>query len=99
MDEYTLMNWELGRTETIPARSMPAIIAYLGYNPEPRPTQVGAQLRRKRRSLGWTTGEAARGNSVDQSTWETWEKLDRWPAYPRYRKLLEEFLALEGQVG
>jgi transcriptional regulator with XRE-family HTH domain len=94
VDEFTLMNWELGRTKTIPARAMPGITRFLDYNPEPRPTQIGAQLRWKRRSLGWTTQEAATRNSVDQSTWEAWEKMAGWPTYPRYRGLLEEFLAL-----
>lgn len=92
VDESTVMNWELGRTKTIPARVMPAMIAYLGYNPEPKPTQIGAQLRWKRRSLGWTTAEAARRNSVDQSTWEAWETLDAWPRYPRYCRTLQEFV-------
>ena len=63
------MNWVLGRTKTIPARSM-VITAYLGYNPEPKPEGIGGQLRWKRRSLGWATLQAARRNSVNQSTWE-----------------------------
>lgn len=94
VDEYTLMNWELGRTKIIPARSMPAIAAYLGYNPEPKPEGVGAQLRWKRRSLGWTARQAAKWNLVDPSTWEAWEKVDGWPAYLRCRELLGAFLAL-----
>ncbi len=92
VDEYTLMNWELGRTKTIPARAMPGIIGYLGYNPEPEPNQIGAQLRWKRRSLGWSIKEAAGRNSVDPSTWEKWERLDGWPVYPRYREFLKGFL-------
>ncbi|NKE66821.1 transcriptional regulator [Ramlibacter sp. RBP-2] len=94
VDEYTLMNWELGRTKEIPARAMPAIVDYLGYNPEPKPEGVGAQLRWKRRALGWTAREAARRNYVDPSTWEAWEKMTGWPAYRRYRVLLEMFLSL-----
>jgi transcriptional regulator with XRE-family HTH domain len=93
VDEFTVMNWELGRTKTIPARAIPGVIAYLGYNPEPKPEHVGAQLRWKRRSLGWSTQDAARMNSVDPSTWEAWEKLDAWPCYPRYCKFLQEFVA------
>lgn len=94
VDRYTVMNWEKGRTKTVPARLMPVLIAYLGYNPEPEQETVGARLRWKRRSLGWTTAEAARRNSVDQSTWEAWERLDRWPAYPRFQDFLKEFLDL-----
>lgn len=94
VDECTLMNWELGRTKEIPARAMPGVIGYLGYNPEPEPTHIGARLRWKRRALGWSIKEAARRNSVDPSTWEQWEKSAGWPAYPRYRELLEELVNL-----
>ena len=92
VDETTVLNWEMGHVRSIPAPRIPAVIAYLGYSPEAKPDTVGAQLRWKRRSLGWTTREAARMNSVDPSTWSQWEKLERWPAYPRYRELVETFL-------
>lgn len=94
VDEFTVMNWELGRTKVIPAQAMRGIIGYLGYNPEPRPPEVGAQLRWKRRSLGWTVQEAARRNSIDPSTWEAWERMPGWPKYPRFKRLLEGFLSL-----
>src|SRR4051794_27834205 len=29
VDEFTVMNWELGRTKTIPVQAMPAILKYL----------------------------------------------------------------------
>lgn len=92
VDPITVMNWELGHTKTIPAVSMRRVIDYLGYNPEPRSERIGDQLRWKRRALGWTTTEAARNNSVDPATWQAWERLDRWPAYPRFREFLREFL-------
>lgn len=94
VDEYTLMNWELGRTKEIPAKQIPAIVDYLGYNPEPEPEGVGAKLRWKRRALGWTAREAARRNYVDPSTWEAWERQSGWPAYPRHQKALQAFLNL-----
>jgi transcriptional regulator with XRE-family HTH domain len=103
VDEFTVMNWELGRTKEIPARAMPGIIGYLGYNPEPKPKAVGAQLRWKRRGLGWTARDAARMSCVDPATWESWEKQEGWPRYPRFRDLLQQFLfappeELQGQV-
>lgn len=94
VDESTLMNWELGRTKTVPAAAIPAVIQFLGYNPEPEPgpEHVGARLKWKRRSLGWSAREAARRNSVDPSTWEYWESQKDWPPYPRYREFLRGFL-------
>lgn len=92
VDEFTVMNWELGRTKTIPARAMRGVIEYLGYNPEPKPEAVGAQLRWKRRSLGWSTAEAARRNSVDVSTWEGGRSWRGGRRTPRYRRLLQGFL-------
>lgn len=97
VDEFTVMNWELGRTKTVPVAFMPLVLEYLGYNPEPKPETVGEQLRWKRRSLGWTTAEAALRNSVDQSTWEAWEKLAAWPKYPRFQDFLQEFLDMPNE--
>ena len=94
VSEFTVLNWEQGHTRVIPAEFMPGIISYLGYNPEPRPEAVGAQLRWRRRSLGWTTKEAARRFCVDQETWLTWEAKGDWPAYPRFRDMVRKFLAL-----
>lgn len=93
-DASTINNWERNRTKTVPAEFMPAVIAFLGYNPEPRPASVGGQLRRKRRSLGWTIAKAAAQSSVDPTTWETWEQQDGWPAYPRFKEFVQEFLDL-----
>lgn len=92
-DLWTVGNWEKGRTKVVPTKMMPAIIAYLGYNPEPKPESIGGQLRWKRRSLGWTTWEAARRYSVDPSSWEVWEKQEDWPAYSRHCELLRRFLS------
>lgn len=94
LNEFTLLHWERGHTKSIPAEAMPRVISYLGYNPEPRPEAIGVQLRWKRRSLGWTTAGAARRNSVDQSTWEAWERQSGWPRCPRLRMFLQEFLGL-----
>ncbi len=95
--EHTIMNWELGRSMTIPVKAFPAVVLFLGYNPETKPDRIGPQLRWKRRSLGWTVAQAARRNSVNPSSWEAWEKLDGWPPYPRYRAFLEEFLRLPAE--
>ena len=92
VDCFTILNWEKGHIQTIPATRMSAVIQFLGYNPEPKPDTVGGQLRWKRRLLGWTTKDAAHHNSVDQSTWEAWEKAVGWPRYPRCKKQVTDFL-------
>jgi DNA-binding XRE family transcriptional regulator len=45
---WNILNWETGRYEP-PIRSMPAILAFLGYDPFPPPTTVGEQLLHVRR--------------------------------------------------
>ena len=65
IDVATVLNWEKGYVKTIPAVRMPAVIKFLGYNPEPEPDSVGARVKWKRRSLGWTIGEAARLSVVN----------------------------------
>ena len=94
----TLFHWEKGQTAAIPAPKLPVVIQFLGYNPELEPETVGGRLRWKRRSLGWSTKEAARRNSVDQSTWEAWEKMTSWPKYPRFRDFLAEYLDLPNEL-
>jgi DNA-binding XRE family transcriptional regulator len=70
---WNILNWETGRYEP-PIRSMPAILAFLGYDPFPPPTTVGEQLLHVRREHGWSTGEAARQLGVDRTTWQDWER-------------------------
>jgi hypothetical protein len=96
--EPTLLNWELGHTKEIPERYVPRVLEYLGYDPERPPLQFGARLKWKRRRLGWTIKEAAERNTVDPSSWATWECMDGPPRYPRYRQLLEDFLELPCNV-
>ena len=94
VNAYTILNWEKGYSKDVPAELVPAIIAYLGYNPEPEPDTVGARLRWKRRSLGWAVKDAARHNSVDPSTWSAWERMADCPKYPRFRDFLRGFLEM-----
>lgn len=91
---FTILNWEKGKSTQTPVALIPKISEFLGYNPESRPEAPGALIKWKRRSLGWSSSEAARRNSVDQSTWLAWESMDTWPVYPRYRELLEGFVAM-----
>ena len=72
VNPWTELNWETGQHEP-PIRSMPAILRFLGYDPFPMPTTLGARLLEARRKHGWSTGEAARQLGVDRTTWQDWE--------------------------
>src|SRR4030095_10373433 len=69
-DTYLL--WEKDRTKP-EARFYPRIFAYLGYNPLPLPTTLGAQLKRKRLELGLPIRTAARLIGADEGTLARWE--------------------------
>jgi transcriptional regulator with XRE-family HTH domain len=71
-------NWENNRV--IPAvKFIPAIIAFLGYNPMPKPEGIPAQLVWYRKGKGWTQKVFARALGVDQSTLAGWERAERLP--------------------
>lgn len=74
VNEWTVGNWETGQTNPV-LRFVPAIIRFLGYDPEP-PQQktIAEHLKAKRRELGWSQKDAARHLGVDPSTWSSWER-------------------------
>lgn len=73
VNEWTVGNWENDETRPV-LRFIPAIIQFLGYDPEPpNPVTVAEHLKAKRRELGWSQKEAARHLGVDPATWSSWE--------------------------
>ena len=52
VNPFTLLNWEKGHTEAIPMKAIPAITAFLGYDPFPAPASVAEQLKAYRRRTG-----------------------------------------------
>jgi transcriptional regulator with XRE-family HTH domain len=72
LNPWTVLNWETGQHQP-PIRSIPRILAFLGYDPFPPPTSVGEQLLHLRRQHGWSTTKAARQLGVDRATWQDWE--------------------------
>ena len=71
-------NWE--NNWVSPAvKFMPAIIAFLGYNPLPKPETLPEQLVWFRKSKGWTQKVFAEVLGVDQSTLAGWERGERSP--------------------
>jgi DNA-binding XRE family transcriptional regulator len=60
-------------------RYVPAIIAFLGYNPWPEGRNLSERLVRQRTSLGLSQAETARGLAVDPGTLARWERGEREP--------------------
>jgi transcriptional regulator with XRE-family HTH domain len=94
VDPFTVLNWEKGKTEP-PIKAIPAILAFLGYNPFPAPANLSERMLAVRRIKGWTMKEAAQALGVDPCTWQSWEFTGsiKWR---RYRIMIETlFVELE----
>jgi transcriptional regulator with XRE-family HTH domain len=74
-----VFNWE-ANTANPEIRFMPAIIRFLGYDPQPEATGWGQRLVRRRTSLGLSQKAAARHIGIDPSTLAKWERGARTPA-------------------
>jgi transcriptional regulator with XRE-family HTH domain len=95
VNAWTVLNWETG--ETKPAiQFIPALVAFLGYDPEPMSVEtLAGRLVSRRRELGWSQSVAARSLGIDPSTWAGWEAGAR-VATEAHRQLVKGFL---GGVG
>jgi DNA-binding XRE family transcriptional regulator len=69
VNAWTVLNWETGQTKSA-IKFVPALIRFLGYDPEPadRGTLAG-RLVAKRRELGLSQWAAARSLGIDPDTW------------------------------
>ncbi len=77
-----VINWEKGHSEPV-LRYVPAILAFLGYDPRPKPLTMVERLIAYRGSRGWRREMLAEALNVDPSTlarWETGEK-EPWGDY------------------
>ena len=92
----TVVNWETGRTEPVPAQFRP-LVAFLGYDPTPEPKNLSERLAAKQRRLGASLAQVARYLGWDPGSLRryldgTWHiSLDR-------RDALEEFLDAEDEA-
>ncbi len=90
-DESSVLNWEKGRNEP-ELKFIPAILAFLGYDPRPPSQSVGQCLVRYRESRGWSQKRLARELDVDPTTlsrWELGKKAPRGPYQVRVTCLLK----------
>jgi transcriptional regulator with XRE-family HTH domain len=74
----TIWNWEAGEREP-EFRYMPAIIAWLGYDPRPMPQGFPGRLRWLRTAKGWDFETCAKILGVDPSTLTKWERGEHEP--------------------
>ena len=95
VNPWTILNWETGRFNP-PIRAMPAILAFLGYNPCPLPTTIGERLLHMRRKHGWSTSKAASHLGVDRTTWQDWERGELI-LFRKHRTKVAKLLGLDPQ--
>ncbi|MGK2957233.1 MAG: helix-turn-helix domain-containing protein [Acidimicrobiales bacterium] len=90
---HTVLHWENGPVK--PANQyIPALIQFLGYDPEPALcTTLSEQLAARRRELGWSRKMAARKLGVDPATWTNWEHGAPIIAMP-HRRRVAKFLGI-----
>jgi transcriptional regulator with XRE-family HTH domain len=91
-DEWSIINWEKGRTVPKVYR-LPAIICFLGYNPLPEPRSLPERLVAKRFELGWSRNVASRHLGIDVSTLRDWEQ-GKIILFRKHRRLVAEVLGI-----
>ncbi len=76
VSHHTVIDWE--KAEKAPAVGQyPAIIAYLGFEPWPRPMTLPEKLLAERRRRGWSVKRSAAILGVDEGTFTRWERDTR----------------------
>ena len=95
VNAWTVLNWETGQSKP-EIRFIPALVSFLGYDPEPVETgTLAGRLVAKRRELGWSQRAAARSLGIDPGTWAGWE-LGARIAREAHRRAVEGFLESPG---
>lgn len=92
---WTVHNWETGQRKP-EIRFIPALVAFLGYDPEPvEEGTLAGRLIARRRELGLSQREAACSLQIDPGTWAGWE-LGARIAREAHRRVVEGFLESPG---
>lgn len=73
-------------------RFLPAILAFLGYDPRPEAQTFGERIRRKRAGEGLTIEGLAERLGLDPATVWAWETDRIVKVYPRVKRVFEDFL-------
>ena len=72
VDTTTICNWE-GNTSLPAIRYLPAIIQFLGYDPQPSLDSIPDRLASARRTLGLSQRKMAEKLGIDPGTLQGWE--------------------------
>jgi transcriptional regulator with XRE-family HTH domain len=95
VNAWTVHNWETGQRKP-EIRFIPALVEFLGYDPEPVDEgTLAGRLVAKRRELGLSQREAARSLQIDPGTWAGWE-LGARIAREAHRRAVKGFLESPG---
>lgn len=98
VNDWTVLNWETGQMK--PAiQFVPALVEFLGYDPEPvEEGTLAGRLIAKRRLLGLSQHEAACSFQIDPGTWAEWELGVRMITREAHRRTVDGFLESSGTV-
>jgi len=92
----TLVNWEQGNTKPVAAQFRP-VVAFLGYDPSPKPQTLAERVRAKQRRLGASFAQIARYLGWDPASLKRY--LDgTWRISGDRRDALEAFLNAEDEA-
>lgn len=91
----TVKNWELGHTSP-ETRHLPAVIDFLGYQPDEPGRSFSESLRYFRRAAGLSQEQLAARTGFDESTIAKWERGDKLPL-PVNLARLRHFFQTVGQ--
>ena len=92
-DQWTLINWEKNRTEPSLA-ALPAIYAFIGYDPTPEPQTIAERIKARRRALGWSMEKTAEALRVDPTAVGKWE-AGGTILYREHRKRVADFISMD----
>jgi transcriptional regulator with XRE-family HTH domain len=90
VSKTSVLDWENGKQPHV--RMYPVLIAFLGYEPWPKPRALAELLLAERRRRGLSAKRAAKLLGVDEGTWAGWE-CNKQPSRPAHHAAITAFLA------
>lgn len=73
VSQYSVINWEGGKSKPSDVFTLHRVIEFLGYDPLPAGESIAERLRTKRRQMGWGQRELADHLGVDRCSVSNWE--------------------------